>query len=578
MKSNMRKLLSGILLAASCGLASTVSWAEEEVAPAPVAEEAAAVEAPAEAAPAPAAEAAPAAESKSVKKKKKAEKVEAAKAEPAPAPAPEAAPAPAEAAPAAAEPVAVAAEAAPAEAAPAEAAPAEAPKPPVFNEGNVSWMMTATAFVLLMSLPGLALFYGGMVRSKNMLSTLTQTFAIFSLIAVLWVVYGYSVAFSNGSAYFGGLSKMLLAGVVYDANGFFVATGTFSKGVLIPELMFAMFQLTFAAITVALVAGAYAERMKFKAVLAFSVIWFTFAYLPMAHMVWWWPGPDAYTSAEVVSDLNATAGWLWQLGALDFAGGTVVHINAGVAGLVCALFVGKRAGYGKVAMAPHSLTMSMIGASLLWFGWFGFNAGSNLEANGYAVLAFANTLFATAVAAISWFFAEWIFKGKPSLLGIISGAVAGLVGITPACGFVGIQGALAIGIACGVICFFAVAYLKKLLGYDDALDAFGVHAVGGIIGAILTGVYVHPALGGAGYVIDGWVAPAFCTAAGDTACSIAGQVMIQVKAVITAIVVSGGVAAITMTILKFTIGLRPSEEAESEGLDIAEHGEQAYNM
>jgi Amt family ammonium transporter len=460
----------------------------------------------------------------------------------------------------------------------AEEAPAEAaPKPPVFNEGNVTWMMTATAFVLLMSIPGLALFYGGMVRSKNMLSTMTQTFAIFSLIAVLWVVYGYSVAFSNGGPFFGGLSKTLLKGVVYDANGFFVATGTFSKGVLIPELIFAMFQLTFAAITVALVAGAYAERMKFKAVLIFSVIWFTLAYLPMAHMVWWWSGPDAYSSAEVVATENAKAGWLWQLGALDFAGGTVVHINAGIAGLVCALFVGKRTGYGKVPMAPHSLTMSMIGASLLWFGWFGFNAGSNLEANGYAVLAFANTLFATATAAISWFFAEWVFKGKPSLLGIISGAVAGLVAITPACGFVGIQGALVIGITAGVVCFFAVAYLKKILGYDDALDAFGVHAIGGIIGALLTGVFVHPALGGAGYVTDGWVGPAFCTAAGETACSIAGQVWIQAKAVLTAILVSGSVAALTLGLLKYTIGLRVTEEQEREGLDIAEHGEQAYN-
>jgi ammonium transporter, Amt family len=452
-----------------------------------------------------------------------------------------------------------------------------APVAPKFNEGNIAWMLTATAFVLLMSIPGLALFYGGMVRSKNMLSTLTQTFAIFSLIAVLWVVYGYSVAFSNGNPFFGGLSKMFLEGVVYDANGFFVATGTFSKGVLIPELMFAFFQLTFAAITVALIAGAYAERMKFKAVLIFSVIWFTFAYLPMAHMVWWWPGPDAYTSPEVVAGLNATAGYLWNLGALDFAGGTVVHINAGVAGLVAAIIVGKRSGYGKVAMAPHSLTMSMIGASLLWFGWFGFNAGSNLEANGYAVLAFGNTLLATATAAIAWFFAEWLLKGKPSLLGIISGAIAGLVAITPACGFVGIQGALVIGLAAGVICFLAVAYLKKLLGYDDALDAFGVHAVGGIVGALLTGVYVAPSLGGAGFVVDGWVGPTFCTASGETACNIAAQVMIQAKAVLWAIGVSATVATVTLLALKFTIGLRPSEDAEREGLDIAEHGEQAYN-
>ncbi len=440
---------------------------------------------------------------------------------------------------------------------------------PTYDMGNVAWMMTATALVLFMSLPGLALFYGGMVRAKNMLSVLTQIFAIFCVIAVLWVVYGYSVAFSNGGPFFGGLDKAMLAGVIYDSAGNFVPTATFSKGVVIPELMFAMFQLTFACITVALVAGAYAERMKFKAVLLFSVIWFTFSYLPMAHMVWWWPGPDAYTSPEVVADLNATAGWLWQLGALDFAGGTVVHINSGIAGLVCALFLGKRVGYGKTSMAPHNLVMSMIGASMLWFGWFGFNAGSNLEANGYAVLAFANTLFATAVAGITWFFAEWIFKGKPSLLGILSGAVAGLVGITPACGFVGIQGALVIGLVCGFGCFVAVAYLKKLLGYDDALDAFGVHAVGGILGAILTGIYVNPALGGAGYVTDGWVGPAFGY---DSA-----QILIQVKAVLVAVVWSAVVAAVTLAVLKFTIGLRVSEEAEREGLDIAEHGEKAYN-
>ena len=478
----------------------------------------------------------------------------------------------AEAAPAAAE--AMPAEAAPAEAAPvavAEAAPeapAEAAKPPVFNEGNVAWMLVSTAFVLLMSLPGLALFYGGMVRSKNMLSTLTQTFAIFCLIGVLWVVYGYSVAFSDGSAYFGGLSKAFLNGVVYDANGFFTATGTFSKGVVIPELLFAVFQMTFACITVALIAGAYAERMKFKAVLIFSVVWFTLSYLPMAHMVWWWAGPDAYTSADKIDELNAGAGYLWQLGALDFAGGTVVHINAGVAGLVCAIILGKRSGYGKVAMAPHSLVMSMIGASLLWFGWFGFNAGSNLEANGYAVLAFANTMFATAAAGAAWFFAEWIFKGKPSLLGIISGAIAGLVAITPACGYVGITGGLVIGAVAGVVCFFSVAYLKKLIGYDDALDAFGVHAVGGIIGAVLTGVYVDPAKGGVG-VYNNWVE----LVAGYSS----AQIMIQVKAVLVAIVLSAVVSAVTMLLLKFTIGVRVSEEAESEGLDVAEHGEKAYN-
>lgn len=506
----IRKFVLALMLAASCGSATV--WAQDE--------------APAAAAEAPAAEAAPATEA-----------------------------APAEAA----APVEAAAE-----------APAEETKPtaPTFNEGNVAWMLTSTAFVLLMSLPGLALFYGGMVRSKNMLSTMTQTFAIFCLIGVLWVVYGYSVAFSGSAPFFGTLDKMFLKGVVYDANGFFTTTATFSKGVVLPELLFAVFQMTFACITVALIAGAYAERMKFKAVLIFSVVWFTLSYLPMAHMVWWWAGPDSYTDLAKVDELNATAGYLWQLGALDFAGGTVVHINAGVAGLVAAIILGKRSGYGKVPMAPHSLVMSMIGASLLWFGWFGFNAGSNLEANGYAVLAFANTAFATAAAGIAWFFAEWIFKGKPSLLGIISGAIAGLVGITPACGFVGVNGALVIGLLCGVVCFFAVAYLKKWLGYDDALDAFGVHAVGGIIGAVLTGVYVDPAKGGVG-VYNNWVE----LVAGYSS----SQILIQIKAVLVAIVLSAVVSAVTLLLLKFTIGIRASEEAESEGLDVAEHGEKAYN-
>ncbi len=456
------------------------------------------------------------------------------------------------------------------EAAAAETATAEvAPTAPTFNEGNVTWMMTATAFVLLMSVPGLALFYGGMARTKNALSTLMQIFTIFCVVAVLWVIYGYSVAFSNGNPFFGGFSKILLSGVVFDANGFFVPTGTFSKGVVIPELIFAMFQLTFAAITVALVAGGFAERMKFTAVLLFSVIWFTFSYLPMAHMVWWWAGPDAYTDESVVDAMNATAGYLWQKGALDFAGGTVVHVNAGVAGLMAALFVGKRLGYGKVPMPPHSLTMSILGASLLWFGWFGFNAGSNLEANGYAVLAFANTLFATATAAVSWLLAEWIVKGKPSLLGIISGAVAGLVGITPACGFVGIEGALVIGVSAGVLCFLAVTFLKKMLGYDDALDAFGVHAVGGFIGAVLTGVFVNPELGGAGYVVDNWAKMTFGYSS--------AQIWIQFKAASIAVLWSGTVSALALTLIKFTIGLRVTEEQEREGLDIAEHGEAAYN-
>jgi Amt family ammonium transporter len=299
------------------------------------------------------------------------------------------------------------------------------------------------------------------------------------------------------------------------------------------------------------------------------VLWFTFSYLPMAHMVWWWAGPDAYTDPSVVSDLNASAGLLWQWGALDFAGGTVVHINAGVAGLMAALLLGRRAGYGKMPMPPHNLAFTLIGACLLWVGWFGFNAGSNLEANGYAVLALANTVIATAVAALTWMFAEWLIKGTPSLLGTASGAIAGLVGITPACGFVGIPGALVIGLAAGFLCFLAVEYIKKALGYDDALDAFGVHAVGGIVGAILTGIFVNPALGGAGYVVDGWVGPTFGY---DSA-----QILIQVKAVLVAFVWSAVVSAIALLLIKMTIGLRVSDEAESEGLDIAEHGEKAYN-
>jgi Amt family ammonium transporter len=560
----IRKMTLGFWLAASCMFAMPAGAEEAapdaieaaapapEAAPAEVAPEAAAVEAaPAEA---------PVAEVKKPKKEKKKAEPELAAA--APLEVAQAEPAPAEA------PVAEAT-AAPAEAAPAAEAPADAPVAPTFNEGNVSWMMTSTALVLFMSLPGLALFYGGMTRQKNMASTMTQTFAIFCLISVLWVVYGYSIAFSGSSPFFGTLDKMFLKGVVYDSNGFFTATATFSKGVVIPELLFAVFQLTFACITCALIAGGYAERMKFKAVLIFTVVWFTLSYLPMAHMVWWWAGPDAYTSAEVVGELNSTAGYLWQLGALDFAGGTVVHINSGIAGLVAAIIVGKRAGYGKVAMPPHSLTMSVIGASMLWFGWFGFNAGSNLEANGYAVLAFANTMVATATAGLAWFFAEWVFKGKPSLLGIISGAIAGLVGITPACGFVGIEGALIIGLAAGAGCFFACAYLKRMLGYDDALDVFGVHAVGGIIGAILTGVFVDPAKGGVGVYAD-W----FSMTVGYSPT----QVLIQIKAVALAVVWSAVVSGVTLLALKYTIGLRPSEEAESEGLDLAEHGEKAYNM
>ncbi|MEO6118704.1 MAG: ammonium transporter, partial [Methylotenera sp.] len=368
------------------------------------------------------------------------------------------------------------------EAAPAEAAAAPTPVP---NKGDTAWMLIATVLVTLMAIPGLGLFYGGLVRQKNMLSILMQTFVIFSLMGVLWALYGYSVAFTGGNPFFGGLSKAFLAGITPDSIG-----ATFSKGVYIPELVFVAFQLTFAAITPALIVGAFAERMKFSAVLAFMVLWFTFAYLPMAHMVWYWDGPDAITDAASLETVLANAGWLWAKGALDFAGGTVVHINAGVAGIVAAIMLGKRIGYGKEAMTPHSLTLTMAGAALLWVGWFGFNAGSNLEANGYAALALLNTMIATGAATLSWTFSEWLLKGKPSMLGGASGAVAGLVAITPACGFVGPMGAIAIGLLVSPLCYFFVAKVKYMFGYDDALDVFGVHAVGGIFGALATGVFV----------------------------------------------------------------------------------------
>ncbi|MDP3609622.1 MAG: ammonium transporter [Methylophilus sp.] len=454
-----------------------------------------------------------------------------------------------------------AAPAAEAEAAPAEAAAAPTPVP---DKGDSAWMIVATIMVTLMVIPGLALFYGGLVRQKNMLSVLMQTFVIFSLMAVLWTVYGYSVAFTGGSPFFGGLGKAFLAGVTPESLG-----ATFSKGVYIPEYLFVAFQLTFAAITPALIIGAFAERMKFSAVLAFMVIWFTFAYLPMAHMVWYWDGPDAITDAASLDTVVANAGWLWAKGALDFAGGTVVHINAGVAGLVAAFVLGKRIGYGKESMTPHSLTLTMVGASLLWVGWYGFNAGSNLEANGYAALALINTTIATAAATLSWMFVEWFGKSKPSMLGAASGAVAGLVAITPACGFVGPVGAIIIGLVVSPICYFFVTKVKYMLGYDDALDVFGVHAVGGIVGALLTGVFVNPALGGAG-VVD-------YVANGVAAYDFGAQMTAQITAVVTAVVVSAVVSFIALKIVDLLIGLRVSEESEREGLDTTEHGERAYH-
>ncbi len=462
--------------------------------------------------------------------------------------------------------------AAPAEAAAPVAAAAAAPAPTP-NKGDTGWMMVSTLLVILMVLPGLALFYGGLVRSKNMLSVLMQVMVTFSLITVLWFIYGYSIAFTEGGAFFGGFDRLFMKGIWDNAAGTFANAATFSKGVVIPEIVFAAFQATFAGITCCLIVGAFAERIKFSAVLLFMVLWFTFSYLPIAHMVWFWMGPDAYATKEVADAMTAKAGQIWQWGALDFAGGTVVHINAAVAGLVGAFMVGKRIGFGKESMAPHSLTLTMVGASLLWVGWFGFNAGSALEANGFAALAFINTLVATAAAVLAWSVGEALMRGKASMLGAASGAVAGLVAITPAAGNVGIGGALVVGLVGGFACLWGVNGLKRLLGADDSLDVFGVHGVGGIVGALLTGVFNAPGLGGPGYVAD-WVTASVVTAADY---SIAAQVWTQAKAVLLTIVWSGVVSFIAYKIVDLTIGLRVSEEEEREGLDISYHGETAYN-
>ncbi|MEX3940716.1 ammonium transporter [Paraburkholderia sp. BR10937] len=435
---------------------------------------------------------------------------------------------------------------------------------PVPNKGDTAWMIVATLLVVMMAAPGLGLFYGGMVRAKNMLSVLMQTLVIFCLLGVLWAVYGYSVAFTEGNAFFGGFSKMFLAGLTPDTTA-----ATFSKGVVIPEFIYVSFQLTFAAITPALIIGGIAERAKFSAVLAFMVLWFTFSYLPIAHMVWYWAGPDAYTSAAAAEKANATAGFLFQKGALDFAGGTVVHINAGIAALVGAIMIGKRVGFGREHMAPHSLTMTMIGGSLLWVGWFGFNVGSNLEANGAAALAFVTTLLATCAATVSWTVVEWTLKGKPSMLGAVSGAIAGLVVITPACGFVGPMGAIIMGFIAGALCYWGVNGLKRLLGVDDSLDVFGVHCIGGIAGALLTGVFASPKLGGTG-VYD-YVA----NKVGDY--DMASQMISQCWGVGTSLVWSAVVSFVAFKLVDMVIGLRVDQEGEREGLDVSSHGETAYN-
>jgi ammonium transporter, Amt family len=448
-------------------------------------------------------------------------------------------------------------------------AAAAAPATPTYDKGDISWMLVSTLLVLMMAVPGLALFYGGMVRAKNVLSVSMQVFVTFSALSVLWALYGYSVAFTSGNEFFGGFGRAFLSGMI-DAAGNLTSAATFSKGVYIPEYLYAAFQMTFAGITACLIVGAFAERMKFSAVLLFMVLWFTFSYLPIAHMVWFWAGPDAYTDAAAAKIADASAGFLFQKVALDFAGGTVVHINAGIAGLVGCLLVGKRKGYGTMAMAPHNVPFIMIGAALLWVGWFGFNAGSNLEANAFAAQVFINTFLATAAAVCAWTFAEWIFRGAPTMLGAASGAVAGLVAITPACGWVGPMGSLVIGALAGVVCLFSVTKLKSALGYDDSLDVFGVHCVGGILGAILTGVFNNPDLGGTGvfdYVAGTW------SYRGTLA-----QVTSQLWGVVVTLLWSGGVSFVCYKIVDLVIGLRASEEHETEGLDTVEHGERGYSL
>jgi len=473
----------------------------------------------------------------------------------------------ADAAPAA---TAAAPAAAPAEAASAAAAAAPAASAPVPNKGDVAWMIVATALVIMMSIPALALFYGGLVRSKNMLSVLMQVFVTFSMIVVLWCLYGYSLAFTEGNQFFGGFSRVFMDGMFNAKDGTFSTAATFSKGVVIPELLYLAFQATFAAITCCLIVGAFAERMKFSAVLVFMALWFTFAYCPIAHMVWFWPGPDEFKSAATAAATTARGGMVWQWGALDFAGGTVVHINSAVAGLVGAFVVGKRVGYGREAFTPHSVTLTMVGAALLWVGWFGFNAGSALEANGTAVLAFINTFSATASAVLAWCIGEALIKGKASMVGAASGAVAGLVAITPACGNVGLLGALVVGFAAGFACLWGVNGLKRMLGADDSLDVFGVHGVGGITGALLTGVFNTQLLGGPGQVTD-WVTATVGSV------GILDQVWIQLKAILVTIVWSGVVSFVAYKLVDMTIGLRVSEEEEREGLDITSHGETAYH-
>ncbi len=484
-----------------------------------------------------------------------------------------------------------------AQAAATAAAPAVAAAAPVANKGDTAWMLTSSLLVLMMSVPGLALFYGGLVRAKNMASILTQVMAIVAMVGLLWCFYGYSMSLGDtGGYYLGGFGKAFLRGI--DANSM---SATFSNGVVIPEFAYMVFQMTFAMITPALIVGAFAERMKFSAVMLFVLLWVTVVYFPIAHWVWATPAPDDLANAAKaiaaagsdaaakaaaegkLADLIGTAGWLNQgkgvgeflmngTGALDFAGGTVVHINAGIAGLMGAIMLGKRIGYPREAMMPHSLTLTMVGAALLWVGWFGFNAGSNLEANGTTALAFVNTMVATCAAAFSWLMVEWGVKGKPSLLGLASGAVAGLVAVTPASGFAGPMGSIVLGLLVSPICLFFVAKVKQAVGYDDALDVFGVHCVGGITGAIATGILVAPSLGGVG-ITD------YTNIAGNNAGTYAmgQQVISQVVAVLATLIWSGVGSLILYKIVDVIVGLRVPADAEREGLDVSEHGERAYN-
>jgi Amt family ammonium transporter len=452
---------------------------------------------------------------------------------------------------------------------------AAAQETPMPDKGDVSWMLVSTLLVLLMILPGLALFYGGLVRSKNMLSMLMQVSTVTVIGMIMWALIGYSLSFTQGpgglNAFIGGTSKAFLGGITPASN-----VETFSVGVVIPEFVFLAFQMTFACITAALVLGGVAERVKFSGVVLFSILWPLFSYYPMAHMVWWWAGATSAVG-QSAEQLAAGAGQIWAWGALDFAGGTVVHINAGIAALVGAIILGKRASYRREPILPHSLVLTFVGAGLLWVGWFGFNAGSNLEANGYAALAMLNTLLATAAAGFSWMMTEWIFNKRASMLGMASGIVAGLVAITPAAGFAGPVGAIILGLIVSPVCVIMCSKIKAWLKYDDSLDAFGIHGIGGIAGAIATGILVDPALGGAG-IVDFAACDAATATCGALDYNMLTQVTAQMKGVLLTVVWSGVASSIVWGLVRVLTGGRVARSVENEGIDINEHGEQAYHM